>query len=182
MPLDPWPPLRPGRHTLLEFTDRLFSILDELDDKLVRDFCDDSGVLNWGSACSGTESPTWSVDALCECLRRRQVACDVVHTFAAELAEDKRGFIRRCSRRSVRQLFADMWELSGESALNVMTNAVEAVQTSNCFSTWVGFSCKTVSTLNADQATADSAVDQAAGSTGQTFLATRRLAFRILNK
>ena len=137
----------------------------------------DTPYRKWGSACSGTESPQWCFDS-CEQAFGLDHGFD--HAFSAELSSQKRDFIRSCCGSSLRQLYADMFELAQTGGgINTLTGRKEQVDGKNTWGVLIGFSCKTASGLATDKETAESCIEEEAGTTGQTFLAVRLIAQTI---
>lgn len=122
----------------------------------------------WSSACSGTDSPAWCFRALADHLASQGCHVTFPHLVSAESHPQKRAFI--CQAARPQQLFKDIFDLSRPCARNELTGKEELPdggRESQCY--LVGFSCKTVSGLNRQRATAASAIAERVGSTGSTF-------------
>ena len=127
--------------------------------------------LTWGSGCSGTDSPSWGLQAISIALLALfGMSPRFTHRFSAERDGRKRRFIRRFARPAY--LFCDVFDLSREKPHDDLSDA--DVPQSVFASLWLfiaGFVCKTVSSLNADKHTRACALMDLSTVTGSTFYA-----------
>ena len=73
-----------------------------------------------------------------------------------------------------------MFELAqAGGGINTLTGRKEKVDGENTWGVLIGFSCKTASGLATDKETAESCIEEEAGTTGQTFFAVRLIAQTI---
>ena len=124
----------------------------------------------WGSACSGTDSPSWIQTSIAEaaqlfCGEARMSA----HVFSAEIVAWKRDWIK--SLCPPQRLVADILDLSAEKAHDCIMDEqfVLKSELAEMDSFIAGFSCKSVSALNVDKQTAQHALMDPATTTGETF-------------
>jgi len=89
----PLPPLRWSRWALAEFAGALVLIMEtQMGIALIHAmtmFLQDLNCLEWGSACSGAETPLFCILALLPHLRRYCPTLQQSHLFAAEMVEEK---------------------------------------------------------------------------------------------
>ena len=126
-----------------------------------------SVVFRWGSACSGTESPHWVFGALAEAAFAQVV---FEHVYSAEIEATKREWIKNMAQPSC--LLSDIFDITRTTARCAIAGIINVKQV--CHSMVVdlfiaGFSCKTVSALNADPKTRRQAISDYRGSTGITW-------------
>ncbi len=118
--------------------------------------------VQWGSGCSGTDSPGWVHQAF-----RRKWQCIPRHRFSAEIVPAKREFILRHHQPDM--LFTDVFDLSRRSARDVKSGQDRQACSVDIY--WCGFSCRTVSNLQTtDVEIKGRCLLSFEGSTGQTFL------------
>ena len=130
------------------------------------DFCHQNE-WDWSSGCSGTDSPTWVMNAITDSLQRQGCHLGSRHCASAEIHEGKRNFIKQTSRPEV--LFGDIWDLVAEKPychIRGRRKRFKRNQKWKCFI--AGFSCKNASGLNHDTNTGEE-ICLMTGSTGMTF-------------
>ena len=160
-------PLHFHRHWLLDLTERMFENLDGNTVATVRCYARDLDY-PWGSGCSGTDSPAWAMEAISSYFGRHGILINAPHRVSAEIIEAKRRFI--CIVAGPAQLFEDNFHLaSGRKHLNHMTGLHEVCDPRGEIKVWFfGFSCKSVSGLNAANRLKSTAVDDMDSTTGRT--------------
>ncbi len=67
LPRPAWPPLPADGGALDKAVERVFQNMTPSEENDVLAYCRDSGFLKWSSACSGSEAPGWTIDALERC-------------------------------------------------------------------------------------------------------------------
>ena len=146
--------------------------------QIIRHYLEQEDEFPWGSACSGSDCPQWLMEFLSQLpFNRRRYT----HLIPADIMSSKRAFIRKVHRPGPLHLYADIFDicLRGRVANLIKGKADEDV-TSVCpadvakhVQVWyIGFSCKTVSGLNASSPRSLNHKDARQGSTGITFSGT----------
>jgi len=78
------------------FAQNLYWSLTDTDRRLVRSAAKSVNPLVWGSGCSGTDSPSWSFNAISRALQTVGIALRTIHRYSAESNGAKRRFIMQC--------------------------------------------------------------------------------------
>ena len=129
----------------------------------------------WGTACSGSESPSWALKALWEAVSTsygqevgERADDPFEHVYAAESEPTKREWI---SQKTVPLfLFSDIFDLTRVSAYcDLAGKDVKVVEVGDIDQFIAGFSCKNVSGLSNDDEGRRAAISEYRGSTGWTW-------------
>ena len=156
-----------GPDYLADFANRLLDNLDRPSLSDLQAYVQDLSV-GWGSACSGTDSPSWCFSALQFEFQQRGWGTSFEHIISAEKNPNKIEFIAAEAKPA--QLFSCIFDITRSMAYNRMTQQQETPDPHDEIRGWlIGFSCQTVSRLNADKGTASLAIEDCVGTTGITF-------------
>ena len=102
----------------------------------------------WGSACSGTDSPSWVYAGLKAYLQSQQIGMEAPHIVSAEVDASKQKFIQTvaCHQQLLDDLFKVICETPPENLMNGKRELADPLQ---LVKQWImGFSCKSVSGYN----------------------------------
>lgn len=129
---------------------------------------------SWGSGCSGTDAPDFAYKGIFDCIsiRTQSGPRPLRHVFSAEKAQEKRRFLEALMHPE--RLVDDIYKLSAEIATEVGRSGGffrPRLEFQNIDVILAGFVCKSVSALNNDAATAQTALSNTSTSTGFTFKA-----------
>ena len=125
--------------------------------------------LTIATACSGTDSPVFSVSALVAALRfLGHNVHDVDHIFSCERDASKRKWIQHMCKR-VRIIFTDVTEIGNRTAESMVGNKYKQQHVPSVDLFMAGFSCKSVSGLNNNRLDFADAIYTEEGETGVTF-------------
>jgi len=121
-----WPVVKWGPRWLHDKTEHLIDSLPLHVIMCLSGFLGCFSELRWGSSCSGTESPAWSLLAFGHAMGRFGAVPTFDTIFSAELEQEKREFIERCSPIPTKQMFSDMEALTrAEAALELRSNTYQ---------------------------------------------------------
>ena len=172
-------PLSFGPAYLTDMSSRCLDNLFDVDGGLglladLYSYMSEEAVVKWGSGCSGTDSPAWSLRGILECLNRRGISVSSDHIVSAEIRPEKRRWISTLC--SPRVLLGDVFDMSRSVACCADTKTRYIRPPSACagmHQALFGFSCKSVSNLNSYQCLlASSAVFDMNTQTGATLRGT----------
>ena len=171
-----WPVVKWGPRWLHDKTEHLIDSLPLHVIMCLSGFLGCFSELRWGSSCSGTESPAWSLLAFGHAMGRFGAVPTFDTIFSAELEQEKREFIERCSPIPTKQMFSDMEALTrAEAALELRSNTYQMPNLHRIFVFAAGFSCKSVSGLATGTPGGSDCLESGEGTTAETFTATKKI-------